>query len=220
MTNLSQKIEKLMSKTKQKILDSAEILFAEHGFSETSLRIITSVAEVNLAAVNYHFGSKKDLIQAVLDRYCVAYCNELDGNFNAFESGDKQLTTESLLACLMQPLVKLNAIRPDGAATFMRLLGRAYTESQGHLKRFMREKYGHMLDRFTVLIRKANPKLDNLELFWRLHFMLGTLVFAMAGHQALSDIAQADFEETIDTEGIMQRLLPFLSAAMQPAPAQ
>ena len=84
----------------------------------------------------------------------------------------RNLTTQNLLASLMEPLVKLNYVRPDGAATFMRLLGRAYTESQGHLKRFMRDKYGHMLARFTALIQKANPKLDNLELFWRLHLPL------------------------------------------------
>ena len=53
--------------TQQKILDAAQTLFAETGFNDTSLRQITSLAEVNLAAVNYHFGSKKELIQAVLN---------------------------------------------------------------------------------------------------------------------------------------------------------
>ena len=210
----------IVSKTKQKILDAAEVLFAEHGFSETSLRIITSVAEVNLAAVNYHFGSKKELIQAVIDRYAVSFGKSLTMEFDAFESGEKELDTEALLEALMRPLIRLNQIRPEGAATFMRLLGRAYTESQGHLKRFMVERYSHLLERFTDLMRKANPHLDNLEMFWRLHFMLGTLVFAMAGHQALSDIAEADFKERIDTEGIMHRLLPFLTAAMQPMAAK
>ncbi|MGE4359676.1 MAG: TetR/AcrR family transcriptional regulator, partial [Lysobacteraceae bacterium] len=51
--------------TKQRILDVAEALFAEHGFAGTSLRLVTSQAEVNLAAVNYHFGSKDNLITEV-----------------------------------------------------------------------------------------------------------------------------------------------------------
>ena len=55
--------------TVERILDAAEILFAERGFAETSLRTITSAAGVNLAAVNYHFGSKKALIQAVFVRF-------------------------------------------------------------------------------------------------------------------------------------------------------
>ena len=57
------------SDTVERILDVAEILFAEKGFAETSLRLITSKAQVNLAAVNYHFGSKKSLIQAVFSRF-------------------------------------------------------------------------------------------------------------------------------------------------------
>src|SRR6266513_6418043 len=54
--------------TKERILDAAEGLFMEHGFEATSLRSITATAAVNLAAVNYHFGSKEELFQAVLTR--------------------------------------------------------------------------------------------------------------------------------------------------------
>jgi len=206
-----------MSITKDKILNAAEILFAEHGFSETSLRIITSVADVNLAAVNYHFGSKKDLIQAVIDRYFTTFTENVENEFNQLESNTEQLTTKILLESLLIPMLRLNEVRPDGAATFMRLLGRAYTESQGHLKKFLTEKYGYLLTQFTALIHLANPELDSREMFWRLHFMLGTLVFALAGHQALSEIAEADFNEQVDVEGILKHLIPFLNAAMQPS---
>ncbi len=56
------------SDTKTRILDSAESLFAEHGFEGTSLRQITSAAGVNLASVNYHFRSKDELIRAIFAR--------------------------------------------------------------------------------------------------------------------------------------------------------
>ena len=204
-----------MSNTKDKILDAAEVLFAEHGFSGTSLRIITSVADVNLAAVNYHFGSKKILIQAVMDRFFITFVEHLEQEFVKYTNDDKELSTQSLLESLVEPIIKLNDIRPEGAATFMRLLGRAYTESQGHLKKFLTAKYGHFLSQFTGLVQRANPELDDREIFWRLHFMLGTFVFALAGHQALSEIAEADYEEKVDTAGIIAYLIPFLSAAMQ-----
>jgi len=209
-----------MTNTKDKILNAAEILFAEQGFSETSLRIITSVANVNLAAVNYHFGSKKELIQAVIDRFFIAFTAHLEKEFNSLVEQNGQLTNEAILQSLLAPMLHLNEVRPDGAATFMRLLGRAYTESQGHIKKFLTEKYGHLLTQFTALIHMANPKLDNHEIFWRLHFMLGTLVFALAGHQALSDIAEAELNEQVDSEGILHRLTPFLTAAMQPSVPQ
>ncbi|MFT5451762.1 MAG: AcrR family transcriptional regulator [Enterobacterales bacterium] len=205
-----------MSNTKDRILNSAEVLFAEHGFNETSLRIITSVADVNLAAVNYHFGSKKVLIQAVIDRYFSSFTEYLEKEFAQYETQEKILTTQALLESLVEPILKLNSIRPEGASTFMRLLGRAYTESQGHLKLFLTEKYGYLLIQFTVLVNRANPELDSREMFWRLHFMLGTFVFALAGQQALSDIAEADFNEKVDVTGIVHHLIPFLTAAMQP----
>ena len=115
-----------MDNTKDKILNSAEILFAEHGFSETSLRVITSVADVNLAAVNYHFGSKKELIQAVVDRYFISFTEYLEKEFSLLDVNAAQLTTKSLLESLIIPMLMLNEIRPDGAATFMRLLGRCF----------------------------------------------------------------------------------------------
>ena len=51
--------------TRERILDAAESLFLDHGFEGTSMRMITAQAEVNLAAANYHFGSKEALIQEV-----------------------------------------------------------------------------------------------------------------------------------------------------------
>src|SRR6476646_3251166 len=54
--------------TKARILDAAESLFMAHGFEATSLRAITASADVNLAAVHYHFGSKEELFQSVLAR--------------------------------------------------------------------------------------------------------------------------------------------------------
>ncbi len=67
----------LRSSTKEKILDVAEGLFAEYGFNDTSLRTITSKAGVNLASVNYHFGDKKTLVRAVLNRYLEAFMPEM-----------------------------------------------------------------------------------------------------------------------------------------------
>ncbi len=64
--------------TVDKILHAATLLFSERGFAETSLRTITSLADVNLAAVNYHFGSKQALIQAVFSRVLQPFCVALD----------------------------------------------------------------------------------------------------------------------------------------------
>ena len=143
-----------MTSTKDKLLNSAEVLFAEQGFSETSLRLITTVADVNLAAVNYHFGSKKELIQSVIDRFFMAFTEHLEKEFEQLIRKNGDLTTEVILKSLLGPMLHLNEIRPDGAATFMRLLGRAYTESQGNIKKFLTAKYGHLLAQFKTLVHQ------------------------------------------------------------------
>ena len=64
--------------TRTRILDAAEELFMQHGFEGTSMRQLTAKADVNLAAVNYHFGSKKALIQAVFSRFLGPFCASLE----------------------------------------------------------------------------------------------------------------------------------------------
>ncbi|WP_042012904.1 TetR/AcrR family transcriptional regulator [Aeromonas fluvialis] len=199
--------------TKNRILDAAEVLFAERGFADTSLRLITSEADVNLASVNYHFGSKKELIQAVLDRYLSLFMPDLDARLRVLMEQD-QLTLLQLFESFVEPLMKLSAVRANGPAIFMQLLGRGYIDSQGHLRRFITTHYGPILQRITQAISKANPELSPADLFWRLHFTLGTVVFTMASADALRDIALADFGQQLDVEGLVRNVIPYLASGV------
>src|SRR5438046_10505596 len=91
--------------TKTRILDAAERLFVEHGFEATSLRSLTSSAGVNLAAVNYHFGSKEELFQAVLTRRLDPTNQERIELLSKLESGagDRPIACERGLAAMLVP---------------------------------------------------------------------------------------------------------------------
>ena len=171
--------------TQYKILDAAQSLFAETGFNDTSLRQITSLAEVNLASVNYHFGSKKELIQAVLQRYLIVLMPRLDQEFTRLLAAQQPNNLNQVLTVFVKPLLELN-----------------------------NHHYGRVLDKLVLLVQQACPDLPPGELFWRLHFSLGTVVFTMASNEALAEIAQADFNEKVDIEGVILRLIPYLSAAI------
>ena len=199
--------------TKNRILDAAEVLFAERGFADTSLRLITSEADVNLASVNYHFGSKKELIQAVRDRYLSLFMPDLDARLRVLME-QEQLTLLQLFESFVEPLMKLSAVRANGPAIFMQLLGRGYIDSQGHLRRFITAHYGPILQRITQAISKANPALSPADLFWRLPFPLGTVVFTMASADALRDIALADFGQQLDVEGLVRNVIPYLASGV------
>ncbi|ANW25344.1 MULTISPECIES: TetR/AcrR family transcriptional regulator [Vibrio] len=199
--------------TKEKILDVAEALFAEHGFNDTSLRTITSKAGVNLASVNYHFGDKKTLVRAVLNRYLEAFMPAVQDaliNLNLNESYEMADVFESLRG----PLRALNDVRPNGTSRFMLLIGRGYTDVQGHLRWFITTRYQDALSLFTQSVMKANPKLSQEELFWRLHFTLGTCVFTMASSQALMEIAENAYGKQMDAKSVVDQLIPYLAAGV------
>lgn len=200
--------------TQQRILDAAQSLFAESGFNDTSLRQITTKAEVNLASVNYHFGSKKELIQAVLQRYLQVLMPRLDHEFDRLLASQKPNDLTQILSVFVKPLLDLNQLQRRGTRTFLQLLGRGYTDVQGHLRWFINQHYGRTLDKFVLLVQQSCPHLPQSEVFWRLHFSLGSIVFTMASSDALSEIAQADFNEAVDIEGVIRRLIPYLGAAI------
>src|SRR4051812_1421835 len=114
--------------TRTRILDAAEELFMLHGFEGTSMRLLTGKAGVNLAAVNYHFGSKDALIEAVfrrrLDPMNVARIAELD----KLEAATAAPTPEAIIRAFITPGLRLMADGKDGGRNFTRLLRRTYTE--------------------------------------------------------------------------------------------
>src|SRR3954467_9236629 len=109
--------------TKGRILDAAEALFLEHGFEATSLRAITAAAEVNLAAVNYHFGSKEELFQAVLTRRLDPMNQERVDLLSRYEqrAAPQALSCEKILTAMFIPALKLARDRDRGGKNFLRL---------------------------------------------------------------------------------------------------
>ncbi|HGS4735290.1 TPA: TetR/AcrR family transcriptional regulator [Vibrio cholerae] len=203
----------LRSSTKEKILDVAEGLFAEYGFNDTSLRTITSKAGVNLASVNYHFGDKKTLVRAVLNRYLEAFMPEMKQSLERLNERDDYDMAE-VFEALRAPLRSLSELRPNGTSRFMLLIGRGYTDVQGHLRWFITNRYNDVLTLFTNSVLKANPNLTHETLFWRLHFTLGTCVFTMASSQALAEIAENDFGSKVDPKSVVDQLIPYLAAGV------
>ncbi|RSD31426.1 TetR/AcrR family transcriptional regulator [Vibrio pectenicida] len=199
--------------TKGKILDVAEALFAEHGFNDTSLRAITSKAGVNLASVNYHFGDKKTLVRAVLNRYLEAFMPAVQDALITLNL-NQTYSMQDVFESIRGPLRALNDIRPNGTSRFMLLIGRGYTDVQGHLRWFITTRYQDTLSLFTQSVLKANPNLTQETLFWRLHFTLGTSVFTMASSQALMEIAENDYDKQMDSKYIVDQLIPYLAAGV------
>ncbi len=209
--------EVLSQDTKSRILDAAEQLFMEHGFEATSLRHLTSRAGVNLAAVNYHFGSKEDLFQAVLTRRLDALNQERIALLTRLEreAGARPVACERILSAMLIPALRLARDEKRGGKNFLRLLGRAYADPAPFIRNFLSAQYAEMIGRYKEAFLKALPHLTRQELTWRLHFVMGALSYTLAGTDVLKLIAHALPHEKDNDELLLQRLAPFLMAGLK-----
>src|SRR5689334_3238455 len=125
--------------TKEKLLDAAEALFMVHGFEATSLRLITAAADVNLAAVNYHFGSKEELFEAVLTRRLDPMNEQRIELLTRLEAkaAPAPLSCDRILLALFVPALRLARDPARGGKNFLRLLGRAYADPAPFIRQFL-----------------------------------------------------------------------------------
>lgn len=203
--------------TKSRILDAAEGLFADKGFDATSLRVITTAAGVNLAAVNYHFGSKARLLEQVFRRRVEPLNQERLRKLTELQArnGEQPSAVADILRTFIQPALAVSRNREQGGAVFMRLLGRSYAEPNEHFRRFMPELYQDIKLRYGEALGAALPQLAAEDLYWRMHFVIGTIAYTMAGTDALHLLASCPYCDPEDTDGMTERLIEFLSAGMK-----
>ena len=202
--------------TKERIMDTAEALFMEHGFEATGLRSITAAAGVNLAAVNYHFGTKEELFEAVLTRRLdpmnqerVALLDELER-----KTAPHLLTCDRILMALFVPALRLARDPARGGKNFLRLLGRAYADPAPFIRHFLSEQYAVTIARFKAAFGRALPHLPKKELSWRLHFIMGALSYTLSGTDAHKIIRELSPREANNDEILLRRLAPFLLAGL------
>jgi len=203
--------------TKEKILDAAEGLFMEHGFEATSLRTITAAAVVNLAAVNYHFGSKEELFQTVLTRRLDPMNQKRVDLLTRLEreAAPDALPCDRILSAMFIAALELARDPARGGKNFLRLLGRAYADPAPFIRKFLAEQYAVMISRFKAAFGRALPDLPKKELSWRLHFIMGALSYTLAGTDALRLIAELTPAESGNDELLLRRLAPFLLAGLE-----
>lgn len=163
--------------TRSAILGAAERLYADRGFGDVTLRDIVAEANVNLAAVNYHFGSKDELIaELFVTRSIQTNRERLNELKAAEEKGGGRASIEDIMRALVGPTLR-GCLGPDReGSTAARFMIRASIESVPPIRRIKNREVDH-LRKFAAAMRRAMPGRDDTELYWGLHFAL-----AMAHH--------------------------------------
>ena len=201
--------------TKTKILDSAEQLFAHKGPSGVSLRQIISKANVNLAAIHYHFGGKAQLLKEVLNRRLIPLNEERISLLNKFEesSVNNEIPLNQIIEALVGPALRLSRDKSKGGAVFMKLLGRLVLEPNQDVQDLLTIQFETVLNRFMPALRRALPKLKPVDFFWRTHFLVGAMAHTMADSERIMTISGGVCDPD-DTEGNIKRLVSFLAAGL------
>ncbi|MBL8459752.1 TetR/AcrR family transcriptional regulator [Zoogloea sp.] len=212
---MSQAPGKTAGDTRSRILDAGERLFMEHGFDGTSMRMITSQAGVNLAAVNYHFGTKELLIQEVfrrrlthLNQSRLAALAQLEA-----EAAGSPLKPSRIVDAFFGTALRMAADVEGGGHTFMCLLGRTYTEPNEFVRKFLAEEYAECVERFLTALYRALPEVDRNEILWRFHFMMGAMSYAIAGTDALQLVTGKFNDE--NPSRLAPRLMSFLLGGLR-----
>ena len=222
-------LTKLNPDTRERILDVAEHEFMSHGYEGTSMRMITSRAEVNLAAINYHFGSKEGLLREVFRRRLAWLNSERLAVLDALEeqANGAPLKPSQILEAFFGTLLRIGEDEARGGMTFLRLLGRTLTDPSEFIRAFFATEYTDVIDRYKLALFRALPDVPKAEIVWRLHFMLGAVSYAIAGTDILkvitghelSDISGQETGGSSDNRSeakrLSQRLMPFLLGGLR-----
>ena len=201
--------------TKERILDAAERLFAAHGFGETSMRALTAAAGVNLAAANYHFGSKDGVLRAILLRRLepinAARLAELDRVEAACQGAPPDL--EAVLAAFVEPALGV-ARSPEGRP-FVQLLGRVHADpDHERIKEMLFELYAPVRDRFVPALAAAVPELPFEEICWRFLFLVGAMAHTMTCVDDLRWLSGGRVQQH-DARTAATRLIAFTAAGFR-----
>lgn len=201
--------------TRQKILDTAEILFAERGFHSVSVRDITTAAGVDVALINYHFGSKQLLFETVFMRRAEVLNAERLRRLEAAVQRAKPRApkVEDIIDAFTHPLLDRSARGGPGWKAYFALIAQVNNSTEfGGL--MMTRYFDPVVHAFIAALRRAFPGCDDRELYWSYHFLSGALTLTFAETGRIDNLSQGACRSN-DLDSVHQRLVPYVAAGFR-----
>ena len=214
-TSAVEQPKKAPAETRERVLEVAERLFAERGLDAVSIRDIIAAAGANLGAINYHFGTKDGLIEAVFERRLVPSTQE---RLRALEAvvraaGDQPPKLEAVLEAVFRPVVEEAMDPKRGGVTFGKLMARCLVDPNPAMEKVMRSHFTTVVKRFDAALSRAMPNLSPEDVFWRMHLLMGGL------HQSLLLLDRkpppGGTRFHVDAETYFRRFVAFAAAAFR-----
>ena len=199
--------------TRTAILTAAERLYAERGFSDVTLRDIVAEANVNLAAVNYHFGSKDELIAELFVTRSIALNRERLRELRAAEEkGGGRAEISDILRALVGPTLR-GCLGPENErSTAARFMIRVNIESVPPIRRIRNREIDH-LRKFIAAMARALPGCGEVELYWGLHFALAMAQQTVRDSERLQKLSDGKCDVD-DVEAVVERVVAVAATAL------
>src|ERR1700676_2810723 len=205
--------------TRSAILAAAERLYADRGFGDVTLRDIVAAADVNLAAVNYHFGSKDELIAELFVTRSLATTRERLNELKAAEeAGGGRADIDQILRALVGPTLR-GCLGPDRErSTAARFMIRASIESVAPIRRIKNREVDH-LRRFAAAMRRSLPDHSDVDIYWGLHFALAMAHQTVRDGERLEKLSDGACDVN-DVAAIIERIVAVSVLALSARPAK
>ena len=201
--------------TKEKLLDAAEKLFARTGYHGTSLRAITRAAGVDLALVNYHFGGKQGLFEAVIERRGAVLNEERLRRLAEIrrQAAPQPPSTEAVVSAFFDPILDFLEHADPGWHSYFSLLAEVNNSPQWG-KRLMGKTFNTTVKQFIEALMQSLPDTAPQDVYWGYNFLTGALTLSLAETGRL-DVLSDGLCRSADVAALRKRLGPFVAAGLR-----
>jgi AcrR family transcriptional regulator len=203
----------IQAPARQRLLDCAEELFAEHGLDGASLRAINAGAGLSPAALHYHFGNKQALLEALLERRMTVLMDRRGRLLDAFEGASEPPTARDVIEALIRPLAELLETEGEGGRRYLRLLCRLHAD--GDLdERFVLSRFENGVDRIEPMLQRALPDLSVGVVRLRLALAIDAMMRGLADWQKLAALWRSG-DAPIARQELIASLIDFLVGGLE-----
>ena len=196
--------------TRDRILRTAERLFAERGFNGVSVRELAAAAQVNIASIGYHFENKEGLLSEVYRRHCEPMIHE---RLRGLEAATR-LRGKARIAAIIEAFVRpaLRQVEVEDGETFIRLRAVLSGENSELLEKLVAENFDQSSTAFIDELCACLPRLSRTDVCWRFHFLLGTIYYTAAGPHRITAFSNGRCDPS-NTEEVIKELVPIMTRA-------
>ena len=203
--------------TPDRILKTAERLFAERGFNGVSVRDLAGAANVNIASIGYHFRNKEGLLAEVYRRHCEPMIEERLRGLEAASHLAGSARVKAIIEAFVRPA--LSQVNVAEGETFIRLRAVLSGENSELLEKLVSENFDQSSTAFIDSLCDCLPHLSRTDVCWRFHFLLGTVYYTAAGPHRIYAFSNGHCDPG-NTEAVIKELVPFMTRAFQAPPTR